>query len=1448
MALSRLLASRSLRCALALTLVAGMAPSAALAAPVRSAGSTSAAVSAPGATPSVDSASSGAAADIPSVEGQALVLYRASSAGEDAVGARALGDGSSKFEEYGISVLQTWDFSAVDEAQERGVLTARAVDGADGAVGSAVPSGDDVRVALVSQEGASTDDLISQLTELDGVEAAQPNYELSIDEDKGEDALAAYGAAASRALAAGVAATAEGTAADGSAAGEGAASPGEGAPEGDAAATGSAAPDAVGSARLQPAVADESSAAQVADEPSAAQPAATSPQDDPYYRGWQGYLHEGPASIDLDAALAARAEAQASGALEENVVAVIDTGVDVDNPDLVDNLWTNDGIPGLPGTAGSHGYDFAEGDDDPRPAGVGEDSHGTHCAGIIAAATGNGEGIAGASSDTKVMALKVAPDGSSVPLASSVVAAYQYVVAALLAGENVVAVNNSYNAGFYQPVLDYLVNQAGRAGALSLFAAMNNSTDASSMPEYASTIGLQSPFAVAVASSNAENALSSFSNYNETAVDVAAPGSNILSTVSTRAAAYYFQPVLSHQVGKALTYYQDFSDYAENPSDYSVLISRSDGQDVPASDYEAVKVSAEADVVAGESGLRVTVDAGKLSVPLSSYVFQVVWSEANPFAGTTDAPSDYAIGLTAAIDTEVSPKSAQLVGVAQLATRGDTGVPSLAASGTVLSMADNYGINSTAVSQTNPDHAQASFGVALTFADARNPAASSGVYSGVFTGVGIGKVAGAGVTPETGAYVPYALQSGTSMATPLLAGSVAQLAAIHPDASALELRGMTVGGTVPISDAAFLGVEKHTATDGRFDWNAALDPASVSANTWSLEADSAAGTVTVYGYALGDAQVAFDGVAMTPTVQSDDAVTFAVPAEAFDGEQHRVDVTDASTGRVYRASYKLPVRTAHATLERVAALPEVAGGAQASGVLVNGGDVLYLADSGGSYLYRAKSPEDGAWTKLAAPPALPDQDFRSSVVYGARGGKLFAVVLQGRMEETGLNGLSVLAAVYDVAQDAWTPFKEVEQLGGGYLPGGTLAGACDVAVMDDGRVFATVSFFASDVTGAQQLRTHLYEADAGSDELLPVGRVTAGDASDIAVMKLVPSDGTLRALAGVMSDVSANKTTLHALAYDADAGAWTDEGALVGAAPVDDDAIGLSLSSTARYGSGVVVSIGTGAGSGDVAFVDFSNLTWTSLGSYGTSAYSSGTVIASLAEFDGEVYANAFDATTDGEARDGALYRLPYLALEQASGQPCPTEDYADVDRSLWYHEGVDWAVRTQVMTGYGDQSAVFGPDDDTTRAQMAQVLYNLAQRPAVTGDAPFADCEPGAWYDDAVAWAAGEGLVKGYEDGSGAYGPDDALTREQLATMLWRLAGEPAGAGDLSAFPDGGAVSAWAHDAVVWAVGEGVLQGYADSGLLDPAGEVTRAQLATILMRLSERDIELRSLALPEA
>ena len=130
-------------------------------------------------------------------------------------------------------------------------------------------------------------------------------------------------------------------------------------------------------------------------------------------------------------------------------------------------------------------------------------------------------------------------------------------------------------------------------------------------------------------------------------------------------------------------------------------------------------------------------------------------------------------------------------------------------------------------------------------------------------------------------------------------------------------------------------------------------------------------------------------------------------------------------------------------------------------------------------------------------------------------------------------------------------------------------------------------------------------------------------------------------------------------------------------------------------------------------------------------------------------------------------------------------------------------------------------------------MLYRMEKEPAVTGALSFRDVPGGQWYTDAIRWATANGIVNGYSDT--AFGPNDNVSREQLATILYRYArykGVVPGAGaDLSGFTDAEAISDWAEDALRWAVSKGIINGMGD-GLLSPGTEAVRAQVATMLMR----------------
>ena len=183
--------------------------------------------------------------------------------------------------------------------------------------------------------------------------------------------------------------------------------------------------------------------------------------------------------------------------------------------------------------------------------------------------------------------------------------------------------------------------------------------------------------------------------------------------------------------------------------------------------------------------------------------------------------------------------------------------------------------------------------------------------------------------------------------------------------------------------------------------------------------------------------------------------------------------------------------------------------------------------------------------------------------------------------------------------------------------------------------------------------------------------------------------------------------------------------------------------------------------------------------------------------------------------------------------EPAPAEPFPDVDENDWFYDEVVYVYENGLMNGVENNQ--FAPNTATNRAMLATILYRLAGEPAVSGDLPFTDVESGTWYTDAVLWAAQNGIVNGL--GENTFAPMNTLTREQLVTMLYRYAEaegyDVSAAADLSGYPDADKVQTYAQEAMTWAVAEGIVEGM--DGNLNPAGHATRAQIATILMRFCE-------------
>ena len=197
----------------------------------------------------------------------------------------------------------------------------------------------------------------------------------------------------------------------------------------------------------------------------------------------------------------------------------------------------------------------------------------------------------------------------------------------------------------------------------------------------------------------------------------------------------------------------------------------------------------------------------------------------------------------------------------------------------------------------------------------------------------------------------------------------------------------------------------------------------------------------------------------------------------------------------------------------------------------------------------------------------------------------------------------------------------------------------------------------------------------------------------------------------------------------------------------------------------------------------------------------------------------------------------PTEPTEPTEPEEIPSSNFKDVAKNAWYKESVDYAVAKGLMNGMGNNT--FEPDTATNRAMLVTILWRYAGSP-VDGTNGFMDVPNGQWFTQAVAWAAKNGIVTGV--GNNKFDPEGKLTREQLATILFRYSKlqelDTSARAEFSKFEDGKKVQSWSKEAVQWAVAEGIIGGTSENGklYLDPQGNATRAQVATILMRFIEK------------
>ena len=205
---------------------------------------------------------------------------------------------------------------------------------------------------------------------------------------------------------------------------------------------------------------------------------------------------------------------------------------------------------------------------------------------------------------------------------------------------------------------------------------------------------------------------------------------------------------------------------------------------------------------------------------------------------------------------------------------------------------------------------------------------------------------------------------------------------------------------------------------------------------------------------------------------------------------------------------------------------------------------------------------------------------------------------------------------------------------------------------------------------------------------------------------------------------------------------------------------------------------------------------------------------------------NASAKCVEFTAEHFSTYAVGYNAPEES-----PVNPFTDVASSDWFYDAVNYVFENDLMKGISN--TIFAPDSEVTRAMLVTILYRHEGEPPENGANPFSDVEAGQWYTDAISWAVAYGIVEGFPEGT--FAPDNALTREQIVTILYRYAQKKGLAttkrADLSKYTDEGEIADWAQDAMAWANAEGVLNGRSET-MLAPNGTATRAEIAALLMR----------------
>lgn len=526
----------------------------------------------------------------------------------------------------------------------------------------------------------------------------------------------------------------------------------------------------------------------------------------------------------------------------EQVVAVIDTGVDYTHADLKDKMWVNTSS----NLAGTYGYDFGSNDDDPMDT----YGHGTHCAGIIAAAD-DGKGTTGIDPNVKIMALKSCDDDDYMDDSYSI-AAFSYVYRAMKQGVNVVSINCSWGGYVTESdneIYNTIIEKLGQMGAVTCVSAGNDALDNDNLPESItdqidtnervvdSPSACESVYCVGVAATNENGKLSGYSSYGAESIDLAAPGDTILSTVPENT----FNPSIytSSQIDALTSYYQSF-----------------EGNDI------LTGVTLYVNGTKIEDG---TEKAKYLSIDDSSFL-GVAGGHSLKLSGNLSAGDQVVVSLPYTVDAANKDQIASMM-LRALAPEGNDGldtvsVDTFAAPVSVTNveeLVDRYFLNEISTSGdsysdwmtldsetglTSKEGTQFQIGYVLSIDDESVVSAPTSIW--------IDDVAVSKSGVDSSEFGTYAFKTGTSMATPYVTGAVAAVAAMMNKGVAAKITAKQVIEKLYTYTKADDSLKGKVATGGYLNFEAANTEPRIDAATVSTGASTA---ITITGANLHGATV-----------------------------------------------------------------------------------------------------------------------------------------------------------------------------------------------------------------------------------------------------------------------------------------------------------------------------------------------------------------------------------------------------------------------------------------------------------------------------------------------------------------------------------------------------------------------------------------------------------------